>query len=227
MSRQADLNISSSLAGYCAILIPHQAIIPRLSMPRTAQTCRFTGSAPAVSFWRGLACSTEKSVCIHPYHREHFELAYPGYRFVPNRDFHCAGGVSTVLGGVSILSLMRQVIETKLRTVVWMLRNTRRSITSIAYATGFSSGANLADLCRRKLSATLGDIRRWAQAEKAIARRPANRPRPAMPPDGRPARRASLRPFCQNWHPRRPHPDWPTMPRETHRPRTCHADRFL
>ena len=55
-----------------------------------------------------------------------------------------------MLGGVSILSLMRQVIETKLRTVVWMLRNTRRSITSIAYATGFSSGANLADLCRRK-----------------------------------------------------------------------------
>ncbi|MCL1627497.1 helix-turn-helix domain-containing protein [Roseibaca sp. V10] len=203
----------------------------------------------------GLGLLDGKSVCIHPYHREHFELAYPGFRFVPNRDFHRAGGVSTVLGGVSILSLMRQVIaqhlgpdksakvhhqmtlpagdgspdavtptdhsgiddpriqralvildaqsgqtpeiaalarmlglserhflrlfrahvgcspkayviETKLRAAVWMLRNTRRSITSIAYATGFSSGANLADLCRRKLSATPGDIRRWAQAEK-------------------------------------------------------------
>lgn len=193
-----------------------------------------------------------KPVCVHPYHREDFETAFPGHRFVTNRDYHSAGGVSTVLGGVSILPLMKQLIaqhlgpdraakvehqmtlpatdgpaypgnvpapreihdprvqralvildaqytrspeiaalarmlglserhflrlfkthlgcspkdymiETKLRAAVWMLRNTRRSITSIAYATGFTSGANLADHCRRRLSAKPGDIRRMAQ----------------------------------------------------------------
>lgn len=197
-----------------------------------------------------------KPVCVHPYHREDFEAAFPGYLFVTNRDYHSAGGVATVLGGVSVLPLMKQLIaqhlgpdraakvehqmtlpapdgpafsksaqsdtqreildpriqralvildaqstqspeiaalarmlglserhflrlfktqmgcgpkeymiETKLRAAVWMLRNTRRSITSIAYAAGFSSGANLADQCRRRLSATPGDIRRMAQTK--------------------------------------------------------------
>lgn len=203
----------------------------------------------------GLGLLDGKPVCIHPYHREDFEAAYPGHRFVPNQDFHRAGGVSTALGGVSILPLMRQlithhlgpdraakvehqmtlpssdgpvytaarpdhasiddpriqralvildaqsgqppkiatlarmlglserhflrlfrmhvgcppkdyIIDTKLRAAVWMLRNTRASITSIAYSTGFSSGANLADLCRRKLASTPGDIRRKAQVAR-------------------------------------------------------------
>jgi transcriptional regulator GlxA family with amidase domain len=41
-----------------------------------------------------------------------------------------------------------------------MLRNTARSITSVAYAAGFASGANLADHCRRRLGRTPGAIRR-------------------------------------------------------------------
>ncbi len=199
-----------------------------------------------------------RPVCVHPYHREHFETAFPGHQFVTDSDYHGANGVTTVMGGICILNLMRQlidqhlgpdraakvehqmtlpdpdhrsaltasrdggpslrpydpriqralvildsqlaeaprisalahmlgmserhfqrlfkaqvgcapkeyIIETKLRAAIWMLRNTRRSITSIAYSTGFSSGANLADLCRRRLSAAPGDIRRDAQAAR-------------------------------------------------------------
>lgn len=198
-----------------------------------------------------------KPVCIHPYHRDHFESAFPGHRFVTNRDYHIAGGVVTVLGGVSILPLMKLlisqhlgpdraakvehqmilptsetlsvvrptdagprpeihdariqralvildaqatqtpsiadlarklglserhflrlfrahvgcspknfVIETKLRAAVWMLRNTGQSVTAVAYAAGFSSGASLADHCRRRLKTTPGDIRRQAIAAR-------------------------------------------------------------
>lgn len=192
-----------------------------------------------------------KPVCIHPYHRDDFEAAFPGYRFVTNRNYHSAGGVVTVLGGTSVLPLMKSLIsqhmgpdraakvdhqmtlptsdtlpilppidagprleihdariqralvmldaeaqqtptiadmarklglserhflrlfrahvgcspkdymiETKLRAAVWMLRNTGQSITAIAYAAGFSSGAALADHCRRRLNTTPRDIRR-------------------------------------------------------------------
>lgn len=192
-----------------------------------------------------------RPVCVHPYHRGDFEAAFPGHRFVTNRDFAAAGDVTTVLGGVSILPLMKRLIgahlgpdraakvehqmtlptpdappvmmqpegpergaitdpriqralvildaeasrsppiaalartlglserhflrlfkaqvgmapkayllETKLRAAVWMLRNTARSITSVAYAAGFASGANLADHCRRRLGRTPGAIRR-------------------------------------------------------------------
>lgn len=194
-----------------------------------------------------------RPVCIHPYHKEHFEASFPGTRFVANRDFVTERGVTTVLGGVSILPLMKgliaahlgpdraakvehqmtlpssdagvytrapasgaprraeirdpriqralvildaqstqtpqiaalarslglserhflrlfrihvgtspkdYMIETKLRAAVWMLQNTTRSITSIAYATGFSSGAALADHCRHRLNATPGAIRK-------------------------------------------------------------------
>nr|WP_247651245.1 helix-turn-helix domain-containing protein [Roseovarius autotrophicus] len=196
-----------------------------------------------------------RPVCIHPYHQADFEMAFPGHRFVTNRDFAAVGDVTTVLGGVSILPLMKRLIgahlgpdraakvehqmtlpapesapvmgarvgaergaitdpriqralvildaeashtprvaalartlglserhflrlfkaqvgmapkeyllETKLRAAVWMLRNTARSITSVAYAAGFASGANLADHCRRRLGLTPGAIRRGAKA---------------------------------------------------------------
>jgi transcriptional regulator GlxA family with amidase domain len=192
------------------------------------------------------------SACIHPYHREHFETAFPGHRFVNDRDFQSTGKVSTVIGGISILSLMKHLIaqhlgpdrgakvhhqmtlptadglepgsvasdhsaiddpriqralvildarsaqppsiaklsrmlglserqflrlfrahvgcapqdyliETKLRAAVWMLRHTRRSITAVAYAAGFTSGANLADHCRRRLNQSPREIRAAAR----------------------------------------------------------------
>lgn len=52
------------------------------------------------------------------------------------------------------------LVDTKLRAAVWMLRNTRQSITSVAYDTGFSSGANLSDHCRKRLNTTPTAIRR-------------------------------------------------------------------
>ncbi|MGR3434290.1 MAG: GlxA family transcriptional regulator, partial [Shimia sp.] len=52
------------------------------------------------------------------------------------------------------------LIDVKLRAAVWMLRNTTRSITSIAYAAGFSSGASLAVHCRNRLGSSPTDIRR-------------------------------------------------------------------
>lgn len=196
-----------------------------------------------------------RPVCVHPYHQGHFEAAFPGHRFVTNRDFAAAGDVTTVLGGVSILPLMQRLIgahlgpdraakvahqmtlpapgaapvmgaregvdggaitdpriqralvildaeagqspsiatlartlglserhflrlfkaqvgmapkeyliDTRLRAAVWMLRNTARSITSVAYAAGFASGAALADHCRRRMGRTPGAIRRRARA---------------------------------------------------------------
>ncbi|MEL6121865.1 MAG: helix-turn-helix domain-containing protein [Pseudomonadota bacterium] len=55
------------------------------------------------------------------------------------------------------------LVETKLRSAVWMLRNTRRSITEIAYAAGFSSGANLSDHCHKRLGMTPTQMRRLAR----------------------------------------------------------------
>ena len=52
------------------------------------------------------------------------------------------------------------LIDMKLRAAVWMLQNTARSITSVAYAAGFASGANLADHCQKRLRATPTQVRR-------------------------------------------------------------------
>jgi transcriptional regulator GlxA family with amidase domain len=52
------------------------------------------------------------------------------------------------------------LIDMKLRAAVWMLQNTPRSVTAVAYAAGFSSGANLADHCQKRLGAAPSDIRR-------------------------------------------------------------------
>jgi transcriptional regulator GlxA family with amidase domain len=54
------------------------------------------------------------------------------------------------------------IVDMKLRAAVWMLRNTGRPVTAIAYAAGFSSGATLAAHCRRRLRATPSQIRRDA-----------------------------------------------------------------
>lgn len=58
------------------------------------------------------------------------------------------------------------LVDTKLRSAVWMLRNTSRSVTEIAYAAGFSSGANLSSHCQKRLGTTPKNIRRLAR-EKA------------------------------------------------------------
>jgi len=55
------------------------------------------------------------------------------------------------------------LVDLKLRAAVWMLRNTRKSVTSIAYSSGFSSGASLADHCRRRLNQSPSAIRRMPQ----------------------------------------------------------------
>ncbi|WP_259781043.1 GlxA family transcriptional regulator [Aestuariispira ectoiniformans] len=52
------------------------------------------------------------------------------------------------------------LIEAKLKAAVWMLRNTSKSITSVAYAAGFSSAASLAGHCAKRLEATPSMIRR-------------------------------------------------------------------
>lgn len=52
------------------------------------------------------------------------------------------------------------LVDIKLRAAVWMLRQTTRSVTSVAYAAGFSSGANLADHCQKRLGATPTQLRR-------------------------------------------------------------------
>lgn len=195
-----------------------------------------------------------KPVCVHPYHKGDFEAAFPRHRIVLNKDYEMAGKVITVLGGVSILSLMTRIVgehfgperaakvvhqmtlpasdraswfgqtarpgdleitdsriqkalvmldaeatqspgianlartlglserhflrlfrrqvgrspkdyllDTKLRAAVWMLQHTARSITSVAYAAGFASGASLADHCRKRLDASPTQIRRLAR----------------------------------------------------------------
>jgi transcriptional regulator GlxA family with amidase domain len=192
--------------------------------------------------------------CVHPYHMQDFRDRFPNCRTLPNRDFATQGHITTVLGGVSVLPFMTQIIgdhfgpdrsaktvhqmtlpapdltlahqspvqsdhgtitdpriqqalvsldahattnpsiahlarslglserhflrlfrdqvgqspkaylvASKLRAAVWMLRNTRRSITEIAYAAGFSSGANLADHCQKRLSMTPTQIRQIAR----------------------------------------------------------------
>ena len=52
------------------------------------------------------------------------------------------------------------LVDLKLRAAVWMLRHTQKSVTSIAYSSGFSSGASLADHCRRRLGNSPTAIRR-------------------------------------------------------------------
>ena len=200
-------------------------------------------------------------VCVHPYHQEHFETAWPDQPYVSDRDYLEAGQVTTVLGGVSILRWMQHIIgrhmgpdraakvehqmtlptppavppamppasagtdavpdprirralvvldaeaasnpsiaglarrlelserhflrlfreqvgcspqeyllETKLRAARWMLQNTTRSVTAIAYSAGFSSGANLAHHCRQRLGRSPGDLRRQPRTAEGGAR---------------------------------------------------------
>ncbi len=183
-----------------------------------------------------------RPVCVHPYHERDFTAAQPGHRLIVTKDYVCDGEITTVLGGVSILSFMLRIIgahfgsdrsaktvhqmtlpapdlsgdappvvprkhegitdpriqkalvlldaqatqspsiaelarslglserhflrlfrtqvgrspkaylvDTKLRAAAWMLRHTTRSVTEVAYATGFSSGASLADHCQKRL----------------------------------------------------------------------------
>lgn len=56
------------------------------------------------------------------------------------------------------------LVETKLRSAVWMLRHTTRSITEVAYEAGFASGANLADHCKKRLGLSPTQLRRQARA---------------------------------------------------------------
>lgn len=199
-----------------------------------------------------------RQVCVHPYHERDFTAAFPHHRIVLNRDFVFDGEVTTVLGGVSILPLMLQIIqthfgpdrsakivhqmtlptpdwtggptpatlssqhdisdpriqkalvildaqatqspsiaklsralglserhflrlfraqvgktpktyliETKMRAAKWMLQHTNRSVTEVAYATGFSSGANLADHCQKRLGLSPTQLRQNASVKDA------------------------------------------------------------
>lgn len=56
------------------------------------------------------------------------------------------------------------LVDTKLRSAVWMLRHTTRSITEVAYDAGFASGANLADHCQKRLGLSPTQLRRQARA---------------------------------------------------------------
>ena len=192
-----------------------------------------------------------RPVCIHPYHEQDFRARFRHHRMLPHREYVTQDHVTSVLGGVSILSLMAEIIglnlgpdraaktvhqmtlptpdvsahmpqrhtfkndkitdpriqkalvildseatknpvmttlarslglserhflrlfrqqvgqspksyliASKLRSAVWMLRNTQKSITEVAYTTGFSSGANLADHCQKRLGSSPKRIRR-------------------------------------------------------------------
>jgi len=59
------------------------------------------------------------------------------------------------------------LVDSKLRAAIWMLRHTRRSITEVAYAAGFSSGASLSDHCRRRFGQTPSALRREAKTGTA------------------------------------------------------------
>ncbi|MGD1870387.1 MAG: GlxA family transcriptional regulator [Neomegalonema sp.] len=51
------------------------------------------------------------------------------------------------------------LISMKLKAAIWMLRNTSKSVSSIAYSSGFSSSASLTGHCAKKLKATPSEIR--------------------------------------------------------------------
>ena len=49
--------------------------------------------------------------CIHPYHRKDFQFAFPGQAFTTHEDFIIGDRITTVPGGISILSLMTELIK--------------------------------------------------------------------------------------------------------------------
>ena len=188
--------------------------------------------------------------CLHPYHKDDFETAFPGHRLTTAKDFIIEDGIITVPGGVSILSLMAQIVSrhlgadrsakvvhqlslpeargisdferarmvrhreiadpriqkaivliearhhgvvsisdlaknvglserhftrlftaqveqsprdyllnTRIRLATWLLRHSTKSITTIAYETGFASAAHLSSLFTRKLGKTPKAVR--------------------------------------------------------------------
>lgn len=50
-------------------------------------------------------------VAIHPYHKADFELAFPGHRMTTRVDFARSDRITTIPGGISILSFMTDVID--------------------------------------------------------------------------------------------------------------------
>lgn len=54
----------------------------------------------------------DRRVAVHPFHREDFRAAFPALRISTRDDFVIDGDRITVPGGVSILSLMTQLIRT-------------------------------------------------------------------------------------------------------------------
>ncbi len=48
--------------------------------------------------------------CLHPYHADDFRAAFPGHALTTTSDFEERDGVTTVPGGVSILSLMTRIV---------------------------------------------------------------------------------------------------------------------
>jgi len=56
------------------------------------------------------------SACIHPYHQKDFQFNFPGHTFTTKEDFVAGNKVTTVPGGISILSLMTELIKKHLGT---------------------------------------------------------------------------------------------------------------
>ncbi|MFT0861428.1 GlxA family transcriptional regulator [Ancylobacter sp. G4_0304] len=54
----------------------------------------------------------DRRVAVHPFHREDFRVAFPALKISTRDDFVIDGDRITVPGGVSILSLMTQLIKT-------------------------------------------------------------------------------------------------------------------
>jgi len=54
---------------------------------------------------------TDRTACLHPFHRDEFQRAFPGIRVTTHQDFSVKDGVITTPGGLSNLGLMTALIE--------------------------------------------------------------------------------------------------------------------
>lgn len=54
---------------------------------------------------------TDRTACLHPYHRDDFLRAFPGIRITTHEDFNERDGVITAPGGLSNLGLMTALIQ--------------------------------------------------------------------------------------------------------------------
>lgn len=58
-----------------------------------------------------LGLLSNKTACLHPFHSEEFQLAFPGHKMTTQQDYVIDKNRITVPGGISILSLMAAIIK--------------------------------------------------------------------------------------------------------------------